>query len=101
MYVIKNGFFCNVDLFLTGLDVNQLVHFSPRQHNLYCRYGVAVNWTSNMCSILLILNMTFERFYSIIKPHKAVAFNTVKRAKITILSCILISVIVMYLALDW
>ena len=97
MYVIKNGFSCKVDLFLTGfsrfLDVNQLVHFSPRQHNLYCRYGVAVNWTSNMCSTLFILNMTFERFYSILKPHKAAAFNTVKRAKITILSCIIISVI--------
>ena len=46
-----------------------------------------------MCSTLFILNMTFERFYSIIKPHKAAAFNTVKRAKITILSCIIISVI--------
>ena len=60
---------------------------------MYCRYGVAVNWTSNMCSTLFILNMTFEYFYSIIKPHKAAAFNTVKRAKITILSCIMNSVI--------
>ena len=33
--------------------------------------------------------MTFERFYSIIRPHKAASFNTVKRAKITI-SCIYI-----------
>ena len=31
--------------------------------------------------------MTFERFYSILRPHKAASFNTVKRAKITI-SCI-------------
>ena len=37
--------------------------------------------------------MTFEPFYSIIRPHKAAAFNTVKRAKITILFCIIISVI--------
>ena len=28
--------------------------------------------------------MTFERFYSIIRPHKAASFNTVKRAKIII-----------------
>ena len=28
--------------------------------------------------------MTFERFYSIIRPHKAASFNTLKRAKITI-----------------
>ena len=30
--------------------------------------------------------MTFERFYSIIRPHKAASFNTVKKAKITIIS---------------
>ncbi len=31
----------------------------------------------------LILAMTFDKFYSIIRPHKAAAFNTVKRARIT------------------
>ena len=39
-----------------------------------------------MSSTFLILCMTFERFYSIIKPHKAASFNTAKRAKITIAS---------------
>ena len=33
--------------------------------------------------------MTFERFYSIIKPHKAASFNTVKKARIIII-CIFI-----------
>ena len=28
--------------------------------------------------------VTFERLYSIIRPHKAASFNTVKRARITI-----------------
>ena len=36
--------------------------------------------------------MTFDRFYSIIRPHKAASFNTVKRAKITITSIIMFSV---------
>ena len=35
--------------------------------------------------------MTIERFYSIIKPHKAASFNTVKKAKITIISVIIFS----------
>ena len=43
--------------------------------------------TSIMCSNLLIVSMTFQRFYGIIQPHKAVSFNTVKRAKI-IIACI-------------
>ena len=37
--------------------------------------------------------MTFERFYSIIMPHKAASFNTVKRAKITILCIIVLSIL--------
>ena len=28
--------------------------------------------------------MTFERFYSIVRPHKAASFNTVQRAKVII-----------------
>ena len=37
-------------------------------------------------------NTTFGRFYSIIRPHKAASFNTVKRAKITIASITVFSV---------
>ena len=37
--------------------------------------------------------MTFERFYSIIQPHKAVLLNTVKRAKITIACIVLFSLL--------
>ena len=37
--------------------------------------------------------MTFERFYSIIKPHKAASFNTFKRAKITIACIVLLSIL--------
>ena len=51
---------------------------------LYCTAGITINWTVNMCITLLLLCMTFDRFYSIIRPHKAASFNTVKRAKVTI-----------------
>ena len=37
--------------------------------------------------------MTFDRFHSIIRPHKAASFNTVKRAKITIISIIIGSIL--------
>ena len=37
--------------------------------------------------------MTFDRFYSIIRPHKAASFNTVKRAKITIFFIIIFSIV--------
>ena len=36
--------------------------------------------------------MTFDRFYSIIKPHKAASFNTVKRAKIIIICIVCLSI---------
>ena len=50
-------------------------------------------FAASMCSTLLIVSMTFERFYSIIRPHKAASFNTVKRAKITIFSIATFSVL--------
>ena len=46
-----------------------------------------------LCSTLFILNMTFGRFYSIIRPHKAASFNSVKRAKVTIVCIVLFSII--------
>ena len=42
------------------------------------------------CSTWFILSMTFERFYSIIRPHKAASFNTMKRARIIIVCIIVI-----------
>ena len=37
--------------------------------------------------------MTFDRFYSIIVPHKAASFNTVKRAKITVSGIVVFSIL--------
>ena len=55
----------------------------------HCTIATEALFTTTLCSTLLIMSMTFDRFYSIIRPHKAASFNTVKRAKITIL-CIFI-----------
>ena len=44
---------------------------------------------STFCSNYLLITMTFERFYSIIQPHKAASFNTVKKARVTIV-CIIV-----------
>ena len=44
-------------------------------------------------STLLLVAMTFDRFYSIIRPYKAASFNTVKRTRIIIISLLVFSVI--------
>ena len=59
----------------------------------HCALVMTVLFTAGLCSTLFIMSMTFDRFYSIIRPHKAASFNTVKRAKITIVSIIFFSVI--------
>ena len=64
----------------------------PPTQYWYCTLSMAILYMSGLCSTLFILNMTFERFYSILKPHKAASVNTVKRAKITILCVVLFSV---------
>ena len=65
--------------------------YVPPGPKWYCRVASLVNFICFMCSTLLILNMTFEGFYSIIRPHKAASFNTVKRAKITVGIIVIIS----------
>ena len=56
----------------------------PPNRHWFCSIGQTFLFFSSMCSVFFILSMTFERFYSIIRPHKAVSFNTVIKAKITI-----------------
>ena len=68
------------------------VYFPPGQAG-YCNLGATVHWTCNMCSTLCIQSMTFDRFFSIIRPHKAASFNTVKRAKFTLIVIILFSIL--------
>ena len=57
----------------------------PPNHLWFCATVTPVLWASTLSSTLFILSMTFDRVYSIIRPHKAASFNTVKRAKVTIL----------------
>ena len=64
----------------------------PPSQFWYCSLSTTVLWVANLCSTLFILNMTFERFYSIIRPHKAASFNTVKRAKFSIVCSVIFSV---------
>ena len=56
---------------------------------IYCIIQTYLFANMQLCSIYFIVLLTFERFYSIIRPHKAASFNTVKRAKITI-ACIVV-----------
>ena len=68
------------------------VDFPPDQY-WYCAVSTMFLWNSSLCSALFILSMTFDRFYSIIRPNKAASFNTAKRAKITIVSIIVFSIL--------
>ena len=67
--------------------LGQLSHFNveiPPDPDTSCAVTTLVGTVSTNISTWLILSMTFERFYSIIRPHKAASFNTVKKAKIII-----------------
>ena len=80
-----------ISLFAVLLRYLNQVHdidFPPDQF-WHCAF---VNTTFSFTSRVRV-SMTFERFYSIIRPHKAASFNTVKRAK-KIISCIILSSII-------
>ena len=67
------------------LNTVYLMEMPPDQF-AFCTITVFVFYSSFICSTYLLIAMTFERFYSIIRPHKAASFNTVKRAKMIIAS---------------
>ena len=56
----------------------------PPNQQWHCNVGMTISVMCQYSSTLFILSMTFGRCYSIIRPHKAASFNTVKRAEITI-----------------
>ena len=59
--------------------------------------GTTVLFVSTHSSTFFIISLTFERFYSIIRPHKAASFNTIRRAKIIIICIVIIIYIVIVL----
>ena len=66
--------------------------YMPLHRDGYCDVSNAAIFTVFLFSVLLIVSMTFDRLYSIIRPHKAASFNTVKRAKITIMSIVFFTI---------
>ena len=64
----------------------------PTDKHWYCCLKMYTFFVAFLSSCYLLIVMTFERFYSIIQPHKAASFNTVKKARI-----IIIGIFVLYL----
>ena len=56
----------------------------PPNKYWYCCLQMYTYFSAFLSSAYLLIAMTFERFYSIIKPHKASSFNTVKKARVII-----------------
>ena len=78
--------------FTRYLNSVQGIPMPPSQY-WYCTLTMTILYMSTLSSTLLILNMTFGRFYSIIRPHKAASFNTLKKAKITVISIVTFSIL--------
>ena len=82
----------SVSGFTVYLTMEHSVEFPPSQY-WYCSVIVTVLETAMLCGTFLLVAMTFDRFYSIVRPHKAASFNTIKRTKIVI-SLVIVSSIV-------
>ena len=77
-------------VFTSYLTTAHGIDMPPNQY-WYCRIGLYIVMSCTMCSNHLVVSMTFQRFYSIVRPHKAASFNTVKRAKIFIGTIVIFS----------
>ena len=85
-------YFFHILAFIAYLTLEHGVYVPPGP-KWNTRVANFVNFICFMTSTLLILSMTFERFYSIKLPHKAASFNTVKRAKITVACIAVVSIL--------
>ncbi len=59
----------------------------------YCSADLFAVMAAMMAGTFIILSMTFDRWFSIVYPHKASSFNTLKRAKITLVVILLFSTV--------
>ena len=78
--------------FLRYLNWVHHIELASKQF-LHCQISMTSLNISSTTSTLIILFMTFERFYRIVWPHRAAAFSTTRRAKATILCCCVVSII--------
>ena len=87
----------NPDIFLFSgftiyLSMEHHVKFPPNPF-WYCSIIVTVLFMTMFVSSLLLVAMTFDRFYSIIRPHKAASFNTIRRTRVIIICTVLFSIV--------
>ena len=87
----------NPDIFLFSgftiyLSMDHYVKFPPNPF-WYCSIIITVLFMTMLVSSLLLVAMTFDRFYSIIRPHKAASFNTIRRTRIVIICTVLFSIV--------
>ena len=66
--------------FFRYLNLIHNIELASSQY-LHCQMSITVWNMSSTTSTLIILFMTFERFYSIIRPHKAASFNRLKELR--------------------
>ena len=91
-HILINNFESSPSGSTVYLSIVHQVKMPPNQF-WYCTVTMMIFFTASLCSTLFIMNMTFDRFYSIVKPHKAASFNTVKRAKIGIVCIVIFSIL--------
>ena len=78
--------------FTVYLAMEHNVEFPPNQY-WYCTVIITVLAMAMLCGTFLLVAMTFDRFYSIIRPHKAASFNTIGRTQIIIYIVIVSSIV--------
>ena len=61
--------------------------------SIHCKWNMFMGFGFSMIGSLVIVAMTFDKFFAIRFPHKSASFNTAKRAKIVIAIVFVFSII--------
>ena len=61
--------------------------------SIQCKWNIFTGFGIGMIGSLIIVAMTFDKFFAIRFPHKSASFNTPRRAKIVVAIIVVVSVI--------
>ncbi len=91
IFEIANKNFLSFSLQAVPQTISGVAGYVTTVHNVFlppgpdslCPVLMFCWFSASLSSTLLIISMTFDRFYSISRPQKAASFNTVERASLT------------------
>ena len=94
VYMASLSIFDNILIIYQGYSIWILPTFQLHAFlSMHCLWNQFIGFGFSMIGSLIIVAMTFDKFFAIRFPHKSASFNTPRRAKIVVVIIVIFSII--------